>query len=284
MPTYKCTRCENIEFESYDSLRKHSGRIHKIPSEEFYIEFYLGGVRPLCKCGCGEAVKFYTDRNGGGTKFREYLHGHYVRTTNGFYSPEGAKKSGETRKIRFASGEIVQHNKGKTYEESYGTERAVKLKEGISNNEGRSNKISEALTGRSKSPEHYEQLCKQLIINRRERLTSGKQSKPEFIMQEILESSGIEFEYQFELSGFFYDFSIKDTNIIIEVDGDFWHCNPNSIYAIPKTKEQTKNLQNDIRKNAIAHANGYRLLRFWESDIINNRLQVVTRIIDEIRK
>lgn len=277
MQTFKCHVCQN-EYDSYLGLSRHCRVIHQIDKDKLRIIVYNNGEDPLCKCGCGEQVSWnYKDG-----KFNDFNHGHYVRTTGGFYSPDGAKKSGETRKQRFASGEIVQWNKGSDLKTLLGEERANQIGDSIRYNLNRNKKIAESNRGKPKSPEHREQMKKQLAVNRRERLTSGKMSKPEKLMQDMLESNGIDYQYQHELSGFFYDFYIPSKNLLIEVDGDFWHCKPNTKYQNPVMEEQTKNVVNDKKKTAIAYSNGYTLLRFWESDIQNNRLQVMKTLIENL--
>jgi very-short-patch-repair endonuclease len=277
MQIFKCHLCEK-EYDNYTSVSLHYRKTHEVPSDVVRKLIYNNGEDPLCKCGCGEIVKWdYREQ-----KFNDFKLGHYVRTTGGFYSHEGAKKSAKTRKQRFESGEIQQWNKGLSYDEAYGKDRAELLRQSISANQDRSKKISEFHKGKPKSKEHTEKLKKQLAINRRERLTSGKMSKPEKIMQDILESNGIDYQYQHELSGFFYDFYIPSKSLLIEVDGDFWHCKPNTKYENPVMEEQTKNVVNDKKKTAIAYSNGYTLLRFWESDIQNNRLKVMKTLIENL--
>lgn len=277
MQTFKCHLCEK-EYDNYTSISLHYRKTHNISGDTVRKIIYNNGEEPLCKCGCGETVAWNYEEE----KFKDFRRGHYVRTVGGFYSPEGSKKSHETRRKKFATGELIPWNKGRSLEESIGKERADELKRNVSNNKERSKKISEHFKGKPKSPEHREKILKQLAINRRERLTSGKMSKPERIMREILEGNGIQYTYQHELSGFFYDFHIHGTNILIEVDGDFWHCKPCSPYEIPKMPEQVKNVTNDKKKTAIAYANGYTLLRFWESDIQENRLSVVKRLVENL--
>lgn len=64
------------------------------------------------------------------------------------------------------------------------------------------------------------------------------------------------------------------------MDGDFHHCNPNTIHKIPIYPIQIKTVGNDIRKNLLAKEYGYKLLRFWETDI-NTRPEWV---INELKK
>jgi very-short-patch-repair endonuclease len=277
MQTFKCHICQT-EYDSYLGLSLHCRVTHQIDKDKLRIIVYNNGQDPLCKCGCNEQVGWNYKEE----KFNDFKHGHYVRTTGGFYSPKGAKKSGETRKQKFANGEMSQWNSGKTYAELKGDEWSNEFRKSISLNSDRSAKISKSLSGKPKSPEHREQMKKQLAINRRERLTSGKMSKPERLMEDILKSHGIEYVYQQEVSGFFYDFYIPSKNILIEVDGDFWHCKPGTKYETPKMPEQVKNVVNDKKKTTVACSNNYTLIRFWESDIQDNRLQVVKTLIENL--
>ena len=98
----------------------------------------------MCKCGCNEPLQYFA-----GIKFGEYIRGHAARVNGGFYSEEGAKKSGKTRKQKFASGELEQWNKGRKLTE----EELIKFQE-VAKDPERRKKISEGLKGKQKSPEH----------------------------------------------------------------------------------------------------------------------------------
>lgn len=110
MKEYVCKRC-NKEFDNYLSLRKHSSRIHKIKSSDFYVEFYLNGEYPTCKCGCGETVTWF---NG---EFREYKKGHIARIHNNWgHNQIAIDNSAETRRNQYANGERESWCKGLTKE------------------------------------------------------------------------------------------------------------------------------------------------------------------------
>jgi very-short-patch-repair endonuclease len=257
---------------------------------------YNNGEDPLCKCGCGEVVEWNYKEE----RFNDFRHGHYVRTTGGFYSPEGAKKSGETRKKRFESGELVVYNKGKTMEELFGKDRSQQMKRDISENKERSNKISNSLTGKKKSEEHVKKITEDRrkywsnrenkIAQRERRLVQfaenrvGKvvNNKLEQLFRSILDTYEIDYIQSFNSGRFVYDFYIPSRNILIEVDGDFYHSNPIKYPNGPIYETQIHNSKNDQIKNEWAKANGYTLLRFWESDIQNNRLQVVKILIENL--
>ena len=112
MQTFKCHLCEK-EYDNYTSISLHYRKSHEVPPKVVRKLIYNNGEDPLCKCGCGEQVGWNYKEE----KFNDFKHGHYVRTTGGFYSPDGARKSGETRRHRYASGEKVHHRTGKKLEE-----------------------------------------------------------------------------------------------------------------------------------------------------------------------
>ena len=68
--------------------------------------------------------------------------------------------------------------------------------------------------------------------------------------------------------------------ILIEVDGDYWHCNPNGKFPQPIYEAQKANLIQDKVKEVWCLNNEFKLLRFWEKDI-NERPEWV---IDELKK
>lgn len=74
-----------------------------------------------------------------------------------------------------------------------------------------------------------------------------------------------------------YDFCLEDYNILIEVDGDYWHGGPGvdkHWVGVDMTK-QTDNI-----KDQVAKQHNYKIIRLWESEINNNS----TIIIDKIRE
>ena len=108
----------------------------------------------------------------------------------------------------------------------------------------------------------------------------NKKTKLESKFEELLATLNVNFKYQHQVSSCIFDYLILDKNTVIEVDGDFHHCNPNSTHRITKYPIQFKSIGNDIRKNLIAKDNNMKLLRYWESDI-NQRPEWV---IEELKR
>lgn len=109
----QCKLCDK-KFESMDSLRIHCGRIHKIPSQQFYNEFVLNGQLPKCKCGCGETPKFITFEKG----YNEWIRGHISRVKNNWgHNQTAIDNSSKTRREQFNNGERTVWNAGLTKED-----------------------------------------------------------------------------------------------------------------------------------------------------------------------
>lgn len=105
------------------------------------------------------------------------------------------------------------------------------------------------------------------------KLNSGGSSKLEKMVGKTLIDMGIKFEPQFELKGKLYDYHIKGTNILIEVNGDFWHANPRKYKStdtlpFPNKEVIAESLwKKDEKKLNNALKNGYKVLSLWEMDI-----------------
>lgn len=97
----------------------------------------------------------------------------------------------------------------------------------------------------------------------------------EKIVEKLLIKNNIVFKKQFRLYYKFdnkysfkiYDFFLKDYNLLIECDGDYWHANENFITKLNLTL--IKNISNDEFKNELAAFFNYKLIRFWGSEIRN---------------
>jgi len=103
-----------------------------------------------------------------------------------------------------------------------------------------------------------------------------KDTKPELKMKEILNNLNIPFEHQFRLENYLFDFKIKGKNILIEVDGDYWHGNP-KIYK-DLNEMQKKMQKRGLEKGKLAKTNNFILLRFWEGDILKNENKVIEKM------
>lgn len=290
---FKCKLCKNVTFGSYTSLSRHMSRTHNIKCDQFYVEYYLSGNWPVCKCGCGEKVNYsYALKS-----FREFNQGHQSRIKNNWgNNPKALEHSINTRRKRFASGEITTWNNGLTTE----TDSRVKAYgEKISENKERAEKISVSLTGLSKSEEHIQKITKNHKkywadpVHREEqshrRMLYIKEhgfevkSKLEDKFAKFMDELKMHYHRQHyvrEIKGLF-DFYLND-KCFVEIQGDFWHCKPGTKYEIPKYESQKNNLEMDKIKEEWCKKNGILLLKFWESDINSNPSEVVKQLLNEV--
>lgn len=91
---------------------------------------------------------------------------------------------------------------------------------------------------------------------------------PEKLFTDILIEIGIPYETQKIVGGKIYDFFIPSKNLLIEVDGNFWHGKDKELKEM--SSMQKRAFYNDIKKNAIAKNNGYDIERVWEDEIMKN--------------
>lgn len=274
-----CPRCLQ-EFNSYNSLSKHTRTKYKLSGEALYQEYYNIPSVPLCKCGCGIETKWRSDRG-----YAEYATGHNsIGESNPMYgqthSHNARKNISIKRKAKFASGELKVWCDGLTKETD---DRLRVMGENTSNNTERSAKISSALLGRKKSDEQMQKIW----AGQRKWLATHHYNNPssiEVAFQNILNVLNLPHTQQFSLDKFTYDFYIQSNNLLVEIDGDFYHSNPVKYPNGPEFPIQKRNFENDKKKDEIARASGYTLLRFWETDIKNNPQQVIIQLLAEINK
>lgn len=279
MKTYSCEIC-NKQYNTYNGLVKHLSRTHNIDAITYHIKYKLNGERPTCACGCGEYTEWKAGSEYENDRFRTYKNGHGSKVKNPMlgkkHSTESKKQMSKSRKQKFKEDENYSRwNKGVNLKEYWGECVYDKWKDNLNSPEANA-KISKHFKGKPKSLEHREKILEQLEINRHNRLTSKEPSLPEKLMGQYLEELNLQYETEYPLDGFHYDFYIESLNLLIEVDGDYFHGNPKFFKTLNPMQRKNKGL--DKVKNAVARDNNFNLIRFWEDDIKNDK----TKIIDNI--
>lgn len=241
------------------------------------IQEKYNGIHPICACGCGKETRYEANLK----DFCKYIHGHASRK-EGFWDFQNPKRVAaiiKTRKEKFASGEY-NHIKEAVKQNRKDPDLGKKISEG---SKGISKPKKPGFgVGRVQSKETREKMSKTAVKNI---IKKGKvkRSNLEYKFEAILELLNIEYihSYYVESINKIYDFYLPKYNILIEVDGDFWHCNPIK-FNKPECKTQEINIKNDKFKNEWAAQNGYKLLRFWENDINNNISQVKKLLLENL--
>lgn len=244
------------------------------------IQDKYNGIHPTCQCGCEQQTRYEA-------KLKDYckwISGHQSRVAGHFGDPKAKKRVDaiiNTRKAKFASGEYDY------------IKQAIKNRDSVELGK----KISKGSLGVSKPKAEgfgigriHTQVTKDKMSNSaiQRILKTGKvkRSGLEHKFEGILELLEIEYVHSYFIKEInkIYDFYLPKYNILIEVDGDFWHCNPDTKHALPECKTQHINIENDKFKSQWALDNGYILLRFWENDINNNIKQVKQILLEALNK
>ena len=103
-------------------------------------------------------------------------------------------------------------------------------------------------------------------------------SKPQQIINEVLEEMGINYISEYECRFYLIDHYLTDYNLMIEVQGDFWHCSP-----LLSKKANTNGVKSNVVKDKRKHTfikNKYdiEVLYLWETDI-NENLELCKELI-----
>lgn len=127
----------------------------------------------------------------------------------------------------------------------------------------------------------HSEATKALLRNKTiERHKSGKYPKtkttPHNKVKEWLNEFGFKYDEEFSFEGFVFDFKVGNT--LVEVQGDFFHCNPNTRHKTPKSEIQKKNVLRDERKRATVADSNFLLLELWENDIIHDEANTKSKV------
>jgi len=294
MGIFICKICEK-ECEGINSLRSHSIQKHNISAEEIYLNYILNGVKPKCECGCGETTNFISVGKGY-SKFIQSHHNRVPGKNNYHKNPETHQKAIDTQKKNWKEGKY----KGWWEDKTLDTIKKIEgIKEKLRNNKERGKRISEKLKGIPKSeeskiknsetqkkrfkenPKLKEELSKKRIKWLKTKQSNNK-TKLEIKFESMLNLLNVKYQYQYEFEKRLFDFKILNENILIEVDGDFYHCNPNTKHSeiLYETQKLTK--KNDEYKNLLCQNHGIKLLRYWEKDIIERPEWIISELKKEL--
>jgi len=179
---------------------------------------------------------------------------------------------------------IIKQKKEETFMKNYGVDnifKDVKFKKWILENNFAWNNLTDE--------ENQKRVDKQTISIKKywNNLTDEQKNKLyryngasslESKVSEILNGLSISYITQFHLKGKIFDFRILNTNILIEVNGDYWHCNPSKYKAeeIVKFHSNSKKVsdiwEKDDVKKKLAEIDGFKVVYIWEEEMKNSNL------------
>lgn len=110
----KCQIC-NEDMMHNRQLMYHITKKHKnITQEEYIIKYQFNGIRPTCKCGCGNNTEFlrYGEDEKGNQWFRAYIKGHWDWIKEGYFNhTDEAKEKIKQAGIKRKNEEIEKYGK-----------------------------------------------------------------------------------------------------------------------------------------------------------------------------
>jgi len=92
----------------------------------------------------------------------------------------------------------------------------------------------------------------------------------EIAVMSLLDKLGIEYQYNVTIGEYRPDFYIKESKLLIEVQGDYFHCNPRLYGEGPGDDIQTRHVLRDYYKKCYYLSRGYKILELWEHDIVRH--------------
>ena len=131
-------------------------------------------------------------------------------------------------------------------------------------------------------PKNKKKMVKTPKKPRKKHKDYGTSKLEEKFAKEFLDRLGVHYIYQFkaESIGRFYDFYLDEANLIIEVDGDYWHSYGKVYENMNPT--QKRNLRVDKQKDEWALSHGIPIIRIWEHDINKNPSMVIEMLKEKI--
>jgi G:T-mismatch repair DNA endonuclease (very short patch repair protein) len=92
-----------------------------------------------------------------------------------------------------------------------------------------------------------------------------KNTKPERELKSILKELNIKFKHSYKYQGYYFDFYLPELNILIEVDGNYWHGKGLKWEELNAAQQNSR--LNDIKKNQLCLDTKQSLIRLWEDEI-----------------
>ncbi len=114
-------------------------------------------------------------------------------------------------------------------------------------------------------------------IHRKALLNSGKRiTHLNKLIYDALNKNKIKYTKEYFIQNktkkYFYD--VRIGNILIEINGDYWHANPEKHdkdwYNKQKNQTAEEIWENDLMKKKTAEKNGFKFITIWETEIKNN--------------
>ena len=252
--------------------------MNKQSAEEWILEKEALDIR--CACGCDKPIKILISQRGNGIP--KYLVGHFGRGKP--LSPERKKNISDSLLGKTMSDDFKEKRRAHMISKWENEEYAEKMKNVSkmtnADPERRAQQSEFMIDWIQRHPEHREKISKAAKkwasenpdrkiqaakAGHRAVAVSQTPSSIELLLLEEFKRRGLSFEFQWEYKLGIADFKLGNT--VVFADGNYWHNFPE---GWEKDKIQTEYLQQL----------GFRVLRFWESELNSDLKACVDRILE----
>jgi DNA mismatch endonuclease (patch repair protein) len=123
----------------------------------------------------------------------------------------------------------------------------------------------------------------------------SKNSKAEIALRRALHARGVRYRlHSADLEGR-PDIVIRSSKLAIFVDGDMWHGNAWRVRGLSELADMfptntqwwvdkiQRTMERDVEVTQVLSANGWTVIRLWESDVLSSPDSAATRVIEQLR-
>lgn len=113
----------------------------------------------------------------------------------------------------------------------------------------------------------------------------AKRSKIEKEIIKEIRKRGYKASHSYKINRKIYDIYLPQLNMLIEFNGDYWHCNPKKYdknYFNKKRSLYAKDIwKRDAEKELLAKKEGFNFLVIWEADYKKKKSIIIRKIIQK---
>ncbi len=123
----------------------------------------------------------------------------------------------------------------------------------------------------------------------------GRDTRAEILLRSLLHRRGLRFRKRYPLPGK-PDIVFPTARVVVFVDGDFWHGNAWRLRGFASFEDQfqhrnsewwrakiERNMQRDLEVSRMLRREGWRVVRVWESALLQDPTRVADRVERSVR-
>jgi DNA mismatch endonuclease Vsr len=138
-----------------------------------------------------------------------------------------------------------------------------------------------------KGTKHSLDTKNKIVLARYNQVIPVSDTLPEKVMALILTRNSIRFRSQWNVDyKMIVDFYLPDFNVMLFVDGDFWHCHCRFGFPDDKVIHHGKTVMDirlkDFEQTEYLKNKGFKVLRFWECDLMDRESVVEQQLKEEV--